>query len=249
MHRDWISYVQLLLRRLIFNLKVAHRELGTLHIRIVLVVVVVLHPLPDILQPRHRLPFLLRILHQPQSLQQRRRRRLDVDVVARPDEVEDALPVDVRLVLRRADDAVRRRLEVARRPEVQRVADIAHDAAVHGRHVPPLALLRLDLQARDVLAPQQRERAKVRVGARPRVLDPRVVGGGPRVVGHVADVVLAGQGVGVARGEVVLGELEDDGEEGEDFAGEVEGFLWEGSRLLVTSEKDRSIKGEVQNQG
>lgn len=44
----------------------------------------------------------------------------------------------------------------------------------------------------------------------------------------------------MARGEVVLGQLEDDGEEGEDLAGEVEGFLRGGQRV---SGKDGMRKG------
>jgi hypothetical protein len=42
-------------------------------------------------------------------------------------------------------------------------------------------------------------------------------------------MVFAGGGVGVSGGEVVFGKFEDDGEEGKDFAGKVEGFLLEGS--------------------
>lgn len=56
------------------------------------------------------------------------------------------------------------------------------------------------------------------MGARPGVADFEVVGEGAGVVAHVAEVVFARGGVGVAGGEVVFWEFEDDGEEGEDFA-------------------------------
>jgi hypothetical protein len=53
--------------------------------------------------------------------------RLDEDVIRRPDEVEDAVPVVLDLVGRRARDAVDRRLEQAARQQGREVAKVDGD--------------------------------------------------------------------------------------------------------------------------
>lgn len=94
---------------------------------------------------------------------------------------------------------MRRALQVPRRPEREGIADVADDAcprglfvAGHGRDVLPLSRRCLDLETRDVLVPEQREAAKVRVRSGPGVLDLGVVGGRARVVRHVPKVVFGG---------------------------------------------------------
>jgi len=190
-------------------------------------VMIILDPLPHIPQPRDLWPIILQlgISDQAQAAQQRRRRRRNIHVVAGAHEVEQAEPVAIDLIRRRAHDAMDRRLQVPLAPELQRVADVADDAAVDRRDVLPRAIEGLNLQARDVLAPQQRQRAEVRVCARPGVLDQRILLFGTWVIEHVAQMVFGFGLVGVPRGEVVGGQLEDQGEEGEDLGGDGEGAL------------------------
>jgi hypothetical protein len=63
------------------------------------------------------------------------------------------------------------------------------------------------------------------VCARPGVLDQRILLFGTWVIEHVAQMVFGFGLVGVPRGEVVGGQLEDQGEEGEDLGGDGEGAL------------------------
>lgn len=210
---------------LIHNLQVSHLERLAPSIPIVCAVVIILDPSPYVLEPLDRRRILLSIIHEAQSLEKRRRRRFNVDVIARPDKVKQAQPVPTQLIRRRTHDPMRRRFEIRRGPEIERVAHIAHDASVHGRHIAPRALRRLDLQARDVLRPEERQGPEIRVRAGPRVVDLRVVGGGPWVVQHVPQVVVAGVVVAVALGEEVLGQFEDGGEEDEDLLGYAQCFL------------------------
>jgi hypothetical protein len=116
-------------------------------------------------------------------------------------------------------------LHVALAPELQGVTDIADDPAVDRRNVLPLATRRLDLQACDVLAPKERQGAEVRVCAGPRVLHKSILWRRARMVEHVSQVVFGLLFIGMAGGEVVRGQLEDEGEECEDFGGEGEGSL------------------------
>lgn len=131
----------------------------------------------------------------------------------------------MRLVLRRANDSVCSRLQVTRRPEVQCIAHVADDTVVNRRHVTPFSRGGLDLQTGDILAPEQSQRSEVGMGARPSVLYAQIVGQRARMVGHISQMVLAGVGVLVSAGEVIFRQLEDNGEQGEDLACKVKGFL------------------------
>lgn len=70
-------------------------------------VVMILNPRAHILQPLNRRSILLVLTHQPQPLQQRRRRRLGVHAVAEPHGVDQPELVPAQLVRRRPDDPVR----------------------------------------------------------------------------------------------------------------------------------------------
>ena len=145
-----------------------------------------------------------------------------------------------------------RRSEIARAPEGEGVADVADDAAaaaaVDGADVLPRPLGCPDLQARHLLRPQQRQRAEVRVRARPGVVHDTVVFDGPGVVQHIAQMVLALVVVAVAVDEEVLvRELEREGEEDEDLGDDVlVGFVLEGLDLGVegTEEGVARLVGE-----
>lgn len=112
-----------------------------------------------------------------------------------------------------------RGLKIGRGPKVHGVAHITHNTSIDRRHVAPFPACGLDLEPGHVLAPEQRQRAEVRMGACPMVVDLLVVLFVSGVVHHVAQVVVAWVVVAVSRGEEVLGELEDEGEELEDLLG------------------------------
>lgn len=213
------------LRSLINNLKVTYMELLALHIRIVSVVVVVLHPLPHVLEATDRFIFLLVLRNQTQPLEHRRRSRFDIDIVARPHEVEETQSMNVILVLRRADNTVGGRFEISSRPKVQCVADITDDATVDGRNVFPLAARCLQLETGDGLIPEQRQRAEVSVRPRPAVVDLGIICQATGVVDHVSEMILAWVIVPVSRREVVLWKFEDNGTELKDLAGKFKGAL------------------------
>jgi len=133
---------------------------------------------------------------------------------------------------------VRGGLQVPLAPELQGVADVADDAAVDGRDVLPFAAGRLDLQAGDVLAAEERQRPELGVCAGPGVLHEGVLGRRRRVVDHVPQVVFGFALVGVPRGEVVWGQLEDESNEGEDFG-------VEGERSLCYVLEDGMMRGKT----
>lgn len=195
-------------------------------------VVIILHARPYILETLDGLRMFL-LLHtpdQPFPHQQRARRRLDIDLVTGPYEIKQPQSVLAVLVRRRPDDTVHGRFEVSGGPETQRVANIADDPSIHRFDISPIPTLlgrRLDLQSRDVLRPQERQGAEVRVASGPGLGDLVVLGVRARVVGHVPEVVFGFGGVEVAGGEVVGRQLEDEGEEDEDFVGDGEGAAGE----------------------
>lgn len=105
--------------------------------------------------------------------------------------------------------------------ELQRVGDVDGDGAVEGPHPLPAAVLAAHLQGRDGLAEQQGEAAEVGVALDPDVVEPRVGLGVAGVVLHVPQVAVREGVVAVEMGEVVLGKLEDDGEEGQELLDDV----------------------------
>lgn len=89
---------------LILNLQIPNLESLPFTIRIIIMIMVILYPLPHILQPRNFLSLLIELIfrYQSQSLQQRRRCRCNINLISWPDEVENAKSMDVVLIGRRA---------------------------------------------------------------------------------------------------------------------------------------------------
>lgn len=167
-------------------------------------------------------PLLFAPLPQPDPLQQRATHRLQDNVGLRPREVDQAQPRAVRLVPRRPDDAVHRALEVATAQELQRVRDVDDDGVPRRPHVPPPALGRLHLQARDRLVEQERQRVVVGVSPRPDITRRRVLVPRTRVVLHVPQVLEPLGAVAVPpHEEVLVVQLEHVGEEPEQGQEEV----------------------------
>jgi hypothetical protein len=108
--------------------------------------------------------------------------------------------------------------------ELQRIRHIDRDAAVVRTNPLPRAILRriTNLQRRNGLTKQEGETAKVGVALDPDIVELGVGGRVAGVVLHVPQVaVRGGLFVPVALGEVVLGKLEDNGEEDEELVDDV----------------------------
>ena len=104
--------------------------------------------------------------------------------------------------------------DVPTREQVERVARVDGERRILGLHPLPLASDGVpDLQRRDRLAEEEREGAEVGVPTAPQA-ETSVLLGGEFAVFHVAEVVLGFLVVGVDLEEVVLGELEGEGDEG-----------------------------------
>lgn len=136
-----------------------------------------------------RKSLVLAPLPQPNSLQQRAAHGLQDDVGLGPRKVDQAQPRAAGLVLGRPDDAVHRAPEVPAAQELERVGDVDDDGIPRRPDVPPLALGRLHLQARDRLVEQERERVVVGMPPRPDVAPRGVLAPRPGEVLHVAQVL------------------------------------------------------------
>lgn len=122
------------------------------------------------------------------------------------------------LVGRRRVDAVDARLDVAARERREGVARVDRDGAVLRLDPFPAALGVENLQGRDGLPEQQRQRAQVRVPGNVELGQALVLLGAARRVVHVAQVVLALDVVLVVPDQLVLvGELEQDGEQAQEL--------------------------------
>ena len=172
------------------------------------------------LDPIPRFDPLLRTLVfclQTQPLEQRTINNLQVQIVRRPQKVQQPQPIKMRLIRRRRHHAMHARLQVPVRPELQHVRDVHRDAPRVRLHPLPTAVRRQDLQRRDRLPEQQRQRPEVRVTLRVHVLEFGVFLRRARVVDHVAEMAVRDVVVFVSVGERVFRQFQHERDEGEQF--------------------------------
>lgn len=96
----------------------------------------------------------------------------------------------MRLISRRRHNAVHAGLQIPVRPELQHIGNIDRDAAGVRFHPLPTPIRRQNLQRRDRLPEQQRQRAEVRVPLRVHVLELRILLCRARVVQHVPQMAV-----------------------------------------------------------
>lgn len=159
---------------------------------------------------------ILAPLPQPDPPQQRATHRLQDNIRLGPGKVYQAQPRRPDLVLGRPHDAVHGAPEVPAAQELQRVGDVHDDRVPRRPHMPPPAVGRLHLQARDGLVEQERQRVVIRVAAGPDVATSGVLRPRSRVVLHVPEVL---EPLGVVavppHEEVLVVQLQHGGEEPE----------------------------------
>lgn len=124
------------------------------------------------------------------------------------------------LIRGRIGDFVRGRLEMPSGHNLERLADIDNDCARLVPHGLPSALPGPDVQRRDGDGEEERGGAVVRVAVHADAVAPGLVLGWEGVEEGVPEVAVTdGAGVGLdVRPEVVVGELQDAGEQGEEAA-------------------------------
>ena len=165
-----------------------------------------------------------------QTLQQRALERLELEIVRGSEEVQQAEAVDVRLVGRRRDDAVDARFEVAGCPELEDVGDVdgdgfgvwfdllrclflisfnVRDCIWSAAHPFPTPIRHPNLQRRNRLPKQQRQRPKVRMSLGVDILIFPVLLRRAVAVDHISKMAVRDIVILMAVGQIILRQLQN----------------------------------------